>query len=516
MQWKGARMPGAARGPRTLSPNWGHAALADRFETGDRRGYDSAIALVVAAGLALRLFHYLSDPSVWHDEAALMMSVLRTPWSGLLGPLPWNEAAPPLFLAMEKGIVGQFGESTFAFRLLPLMASGAALALFAWTCRRILTSSAAVLATTLVAFSDRMLWHSCEAKPYAVDVLVSTLALAAISTVKPERVFRLLLLLFVCVPVAIWLSFPACFVVAGSLLALATTVWQARSVRVGSAYVACGVSASVALVALAQGPIRAQRNGAMESCWTMYFPDWSAPATVPWWMARSTVEVVDYCLRPVGGLLIVAAAIGVRSLAKRGNGKIVLAALVPLALNLAASLCYAYPYGGARIVAFALPAVALFTAEGLAAIGSSLAAWKPRLAWSPAAATVAIFVASAIAGVFHPWLRANVKDAIELVLRDSLPHDAIATNAWEPYYYLRNDNRFVGPIEPATRGDGRIWLVFVCKGDKERHAAVAESVPDGWSLEFEQDFARTTVARLGKLESTPKNASAPDQGRGRR
>ena len=30
----------------------------------------------VAFGLGLRLFHYLRDPSVWHDEAFLILNVL--------------------------------------------------------------------------------------------------------------------------------------------------------------------------------------------------------------------------------------------------------------------------------------------------------------------------------------------------------------------------------------------------------------------------------------------------------
>src|SRR5262249_6781698 len=53
---------------------------------------------LVAVGLGLRLYHYLRDPSMWHDEAALVLNVLDKGFRSLWGPLFFAEAAPPLFL----------------------------------------------------------------------------------------------------------------------------------------------------------------------------------------------------------------------------------------------------------------------------------------------------------------------------------------------------------------------------------------------------------------------------------
>src|SRR5215471_14779449 len=66
----------------------------------------------LAVGLGLRLYHYLRDPAMWHDEAALVLNVLDKSYAGLLGPLSFSEAAPPLFLWLEKALAGLLGDGT--------------------------------------------------------------------------------------------------------------------------------------------------------------------------------------------------------------------------------------------------------------------------------------------------------------------------------------------------------------------------------------------------------------------
>jgi hypothetical protein len=61
-----------------------------------------ATAVLVTIGLGLRSFHYLRDPSVWHDEAVLMVNILSKSFGELFGPLDFNQAAPPLFLWIAK------------------------------------------------------------------------------------------------------------------------------------------------------------------------------------------------------------------------------------------------------------------------------------------------------------------------------------------------------------------------------------------------------------------------------
>src|SRR5438132_3938033 len=133
----------------------------------------------VVLGLGLRLYHFLRDPSLWHDEAALVLNVLDKGFLDLLGALSFAEAAPPLFLWIEKAATLLLGDGPYALRFFPFLASCAALVLMLPVARRILRPPAVPWALLLLACSDHLLWHSCEAKPYAVDALAATILLAA-------------------------------------------------------------------------------------------------------------------------------------------------------------------------------------------------------------------------------------------------------------------------------------------------------------------------------------------------
>src|SRR5262249_6298078 len=129
-------------------------------------GSRKSLIVVAAVGVALRLFHYLRDPSVWHDEAALIVNGRHLDFSPLLGPLMGHEASPPLFLWLERAMILALGDSTFALRLIPALASCLSVVLFVAAARRRLPPAAAFSAALLFAASDRLLWHACEAKPY--------------------------------------------------------------------------------------------------------------------------------------------------------------------------------------------------------------------------------------------------------------------------------------------------------------------------------------------------------------
>src|SRR6516164_519721 len=161
--------------------------------------------VAIIAGVALRVYHYARNPSMWHDEAALVLNVIGKGFKALLGPLYFHEAASPLFLWIERAVHLTLGATTYALRLVPFLASCSALVLFAQLVKRILTPASAAWAVALFAFSDSLLWHASEAKPYAVDVLSATVLLA-IYCVTPEwSLPRKLLVYAALAPVLIFL-----------------------------------------------------------------------------------------------------------------------------------------------------------------------------------------------------------------------------------------------------------------------------------------------------------------------
>src|SRR5205823_2405730 len=152
----------------------------------------------------------------------------------------------------------------------------------------------------------------------------------------------------------------------GGLLA-ALTFQLVRDRRSAStyAYGALCVTVLTAFALLLVGPIHAQRCEPMEQCWLDAFPPWDQPWQVPWWTVRSVLGVFDYCCRPEGGLLVILAVIGAVSLCRRAQGELAVFFVMPVALALLASCGRAYPFTGARILAYAAPGLFLLVAEGI-------------------------------------------------------------------------------------------------------------------------------------------------------
>jgi len=58
------------------------------------------VVLIILIGIAARMRVYLSNRSLWGDEAALALVIIKNGYLDLLKPL--GQAAPPLFLLTVK------------------------------------------------------------------------------------------------------------------------------------------------------------------------------------------------------------------------------------------------------------------------------------------------------------------------------------------------------------------------------------------------------------------------------
>ena len=227
---------------------------------------------VVALGVGLRLYHYLRNPSMWHDEAALVLNVLNKDFLALLGPLTFSEAAPPSFLWMERAVALLLGDSTYALRLIPLLASCAALLLMVPVAQRVLRPQAVPWALLLIACSDHILWHSCEAKPYALDVFAATAVLAIFCFTTCWPLAWQLAVYTLLAPVLIFSVYPGCFLGGGLLVALLPAVWRKRQVKTWFGYGFLVLTVVTAFGLLLAGPVRAQRFAGIVDCWKRRFP----------------------------------------------------------------------------------------------------------------------------------------------------------------------------------------------------------------------------------------------------
>jgi hypothetical protein len=398
----------------------------------------------VLLGLGLRSFHYLRDPPVWHDEAAQIYNILNKDFGDLLGPLFYSEACPPLFLALEKVVALVLGDGSLALRLIPFLASCLTLVVQVIVARRLLPRQAVLWFALLLGCSDRLLWHACEAKPYAVDVLTAT-GLFALwwhegCAQAQGRLSPFLALCALLSPLLIFLSFPACFLLGGLALAVLADVVRGRRAAF-STYVAFVTVLGGAFVVLDLTAIQAQKNERIVSCWAEMFPSWHEPWLVPALVGWRLTEVARYTAVPAGNLLSVLAVVGCIRFWRGGQRRLVLFLTAPLALNVVAWLTHCYPLEASRVVVYAAPAVLLLIAAGIEPAWDWL---RQRGRLAPLALPVLLLVpvGQGVLVVFKPWTRLDSASPVALVLERRERGEPVIGTTWEQGYYCRR----LGPL----------------------------------------------------------------------
>src|SRR5687767_15072000 len=100
--------------------------LEDRYP----RVWEFLFYFVLALGIFLRCYQFLMGRSLWEDEAHLALNFITRGYLGLLQPLDYLQAAPPLFLWSVKSFALVFGYGERALRAFPLVMSLVALPCF--------------------------------------------------------------------------------------------------------------------------------------------------------------------------------------------------------------------------------------------------------------------------------------------------------------------------------------------------------------------------------------------------
>lgn len=134
-----------------------------------------ATALVLSTGLALPLYQFLHNRSLWLDEAMLALNILAKDYRELLLPLDDHQVAPILFLWIEKWFVTVIHPAEYGLRVFPLFCYFLSLFFF-WRLTRLLFKEqlTIVFALSLFVCSNALLYYSSEVKQYMCDVLMTT------------------------------------------------------------------------------------------------------------------------------------------------------------------------------------------------------------------------------------------------------------------------------------------------------------------------------------------------------
>jgi hypothetical protein len=418
---------------------------------------------LIVAGIMCRVVQYLWNSSFWVDEASLVLNIRTKTAAQLLGPLDYHQAAPPLFLLIERGICRLLGPSEWSLRLIPMLAGCIAVVLFAAVARRLLSPWAATIALALFCFSDRLIGHAVEVKQYGIDVFIATalLFIATAPVAEGRRPMMRLAALALGGAVAVWFSYPSIFVFAGLSLALAPLILS-RGWRAWLMYGILNLIVAASFLTLLLTVIRIQQSGALEGYWAEDFIDFHHPLGVPIWLGRHLLSLCNYPTQPLGVLVLPFAVIGVIGLLQVRQFLTLALLLNPIGISLVAAAAGRYPFDGARLTVYLTPAVLLLAGAG----AISLYLWlRKSIGWiglAPAGIMVAIAGGSAAVHLFVPQERGHVRRAAEFVAAHAGPDQAIYALQPNEFrcYWPPEDPRVYGEIPRADAIASReFWIV---------------------------------------------------------
>lgn len=184
--------------------------------------YKLGVILVIALGIALRVYAYWANPSMWHDECAIALNVKFKTYFELFGILDFLQVVPPFFTMLTKLLTYFFGYSERVFRFLPFIAGCLSIPAFYFLAEKTLKSKAAVLVSLLLfSVNNILINYSIEFKPYSLDVLFTILCLLFFINLDVTKLsIKKLVLYGFIISIIPWFSFAPMFVIGACFLNL--------------------------------------------------------------------------------------------------------------------------------------------------------------------------------------------------------------------------------------------------------------------------------------------------------
>jgi hypothetical protein len=391
---------------------------------------------------------------------------------GQLADLGPAQAAPPAWLLFQRMMVVLFGTNEFALRALALVTGIAGLLLMAKLARRLLSPIAAVVAVALYAFSDRLIWHAAEVKPYSVDAFLATLLLFTAIGINRSATTRLLLTSIVAA-VGVWWSYPVVFVYAGVSLALlpAMATGEHRGRKL-AAYVGGGLMVVASFAVIFLTVIQRQQHEDLHEYWHRYMPDYENPGSIPAWFFSRLMALGNYAAENTGVLVLILAILGIGRLLRRRKLEMAMAVSLPLLITIAAAFARRYPLDGHRINTFLVPGLILAAGFGLQmTLGWFRGVWQRRASVALPAIVVGPPLVLAAICLIMPRTRGAMRPAVEYVLAHRQPGDTVYTlnfhQTW--VYWPESETPPEGFLAKNTRPSGEFWLLVSYRpgGDKK-------------------------------------------------
>jgi hypothetical protein len=415
------------------------------------------------AGLLLFLslparFARLND-SLWLDEAWVANSLLEPSLRDMFFTKTWTQSSPPLFLLLERWMIGFLGSSEPALRVLPLAAGLAGLVLAALALRRWLSTPAALLGFTLLCSNYYVIRYCQQVKQYGTDFFVSALLLVLVGCYLESGARRDLVALLAAGAAGMFLSYTTVFWL-GTLLITASIPGRpgaSQAPRLGRlrwsrmAGAGCVLGSVLLLVHIVF--IRPNRTAALiQSLQSSYLDPLHPLATLQRLISTIGILLVAHPGLFPGMVGLTTAALAayatVRAISESRAGEqrglaLALAGALPLACALAAGTLGLYPVlDYPRMLLFALPSVALLLGQSAGLLLTPLShsqARQPGLRVAVFGACAMVVVASQVAFLRHPRPAEENRPAMAFVKSRLDPGDLLFVHGgmYEQFKYYR-------------------------------------------------------------------------------
>lgn len=395
----------------------------------DPAEWNVAAWAAILPGVALRLWQYLANPSLWVDEAAVARNVLDREAGQLFAALDYGQVAPPGFLLGVKISETLFGGSEYALRLVPLLAGLAGPLLFYLVAREILRPVGSIVATGLFSLAVPLIFFSSNLKQYSSDVAITLLVLGvALRLARSPLTVRGACGYGALIAFSLFVSQAAVFAATASGAVLLVEAFARRrpDFRLRAALVAGWAMATLAAVLHGLSALTPAAEAYLYRFWAHGFlPITGAPAWL-WTMVQNVLaggpspNAFDGSLHyPWPALVALLAAIGSVGLSVRSP---VSGALVsgPIGLALLASAAHLYPIH-ARLCLFLLPLFLLALVAGAEQVGDLLR-WRPAQ-YAPLALVPLALVA--LARHSPPSTPEHLRPVLERIAERQRPGDAL-------------------------------------------------------------------------------------------
>jgi 4-amino-4-deoxy-L-arabinose transferase-like glycosyltransferase len=325
--------------------------------------------LIIAFGIAVRLVQYLSNRSLWADEAVLALNIVNRSYSELGQPLDYDQAAPVGFLWLEKLAIEILGNNEYALRLFPLISGIISIFIFTKIASWYLNRQGKLIALVLFTSLSYLVYYASEVKQYSSDVTIALFLFILLFPLRNQQLSRLeTILISLTVALLLWLSHPAILILGAMGIVEITILFLKKSqqkyflqkIRQKIIIYLTGLSSFAICYFFFIQP--ASDNPNLQDSWGSAFPD--SFFDLIWFLD----SLGKFFHKPLGfdtildGIAIIFFLIGCTAYFRQDKLKL-FCLLSPLLITLIAAILHLYPFRS-RLVLFLTPFFIITIAQG--------------------------------------------------------------------------------------------------------------------------------------------------------